>query len=93
MQGHDIVSHLGANTDIPRGYTDTRMDLENCTIATFNVLEAVRVNNVGKLLFASSAAVYGEAPVYPTREDMGPIHGEREVAGDGSMYPGFSSTM
>ena len=73
MQGHDVVFHLGANTDIPRGNTHTKLDLENCTIATSNVLEAMRTNKVGKLLFASSAAVYGEAPVYPTSEGAGPL--------------------
>jgi UDP-glucose 4-epimerase len=73
MQRHDIVFHLGANTDIPRGNTDTSIDLENCTIATFNVLEAMRANNVGKLLFASSSTVYGEVSAYPTLEDVGPM--------------------
>lgn len=73
MQGHDVVFHLGANTDIVQGNTHTRLDLENCTIATSNVLEAMRTNKVGKLLFASSAAVYGEAPVYPTSEGAGPL--------------------
>lgn len=71
MQHHDIVFHLGANTDIPRGNTDTSIDLENCTIATFNVLEALRANNVGKLLFSSSSTVYGDVSAYPTPEDVG----------------------
>ncbi len=73
MKGHDVVFHLGANTDIVQGNTHTRLDLENCTIATANVLEAMRTNKVGKLLFASSATVYGEAPVYPTSEGAGPL--------------------
>ena len=34
------------------------------------VLEACRVNNVGRLIFASSASIYGEPDVLPTREDM-----------------------
>ncbi|MDP2949606.1 MAG: SDR family NAD(P)-dependent oxidoreductase, partial [Chloroflexota bacterium] len=37
MAGHDLVFHLGANTDIPRGNQDTRIDLENDIIATYNV--------------------------------------------------------
>ncbi|MFQ6020226.1 MAG: NAD-dependent epimerase/dehydratase family protein, partial [Dehalococcoidia bacterium] len=73
MRGHTVVFHLGASADIRRGTEDTRLDLENCTIATFNVLEAMRANGVKRLVFTSSGTVYGEAPVQPTPEDTGPI--------------------
>jgi len=73
MAGHDLVIHLGANTDIPGGNRDVRLDLENCTIATHNVLEAMRATGIKRLLFSSSSAVYGEAPVIPTPEDVGPL--------------------
>jgi UDP-glucose 4-epimerase len=71
MAGHDLVIHMAANTDIPGGNQDVRLDLENCTIGTHNVLEAMRANNIRRLLFASTAAVYGEAPVIPTAEHVG----------------------
>jgi len=71
MTGHDLVIHMAANTDIPGGNQDPRLDLENCTIGTHNVLEAMRANNIGRLLFSSTAAVYGEASVIPTPEDVG----------------------
>ena len=73
MAGHDVICHLGANTDIPGGTADPQLDLKNCTIATSNVLEAMTANGTRKLVFASSAAVYGEAPVQPTPEDVGPL--------------------
>jgi UDP-glucose 4-epimerase len=73
MAGHDIVFHLGANTDIPRGNQDTRLDLENDVIATHNVLEAMRRLGIPKLLFASSSTVLGEIQVRPTPEDVGPL--------------------
>jgi len=73
MAGHDLVIHLGANTDIPGGNQDVRLDLENCTIATHNLLEAMRATGIRRLLFASSSAVYGEAPIIPTPEDVGPL--------------------
>ncbi len=73
MAGHDLVCHLGANTDIPGGAADPQLDLKNCTVATNNVLEAMAANGIHKLLFASSAAVYGETPVRPTPEDVGPL--------------------
>jgi len=73
MAGHDVVWHLGANTDIPGGTADPQLDLQNCTIATSNVLEAMTANGIRKLLFASSAAVYGETSRHPTPEDVGPL--------------------
>jgi UDP-glucose 4-epimerase len=73
MPGHDIVWHLGANTDIPGGNRVTNLDLKNCTIGTYNVLEAMRQLNMNKLLFASSATVYGDAPGVALSESFGPL--------------------
>lgn len=61
MQGHSLIWHLGANTDIIKGNNITDFDLKNCTIGTYNVLEAMRQNEIGEILFASSACVYGDA--------------------------------
>jgi UDP-glucose 4-epimerase len=88
MQGHDIVWHLGANTDIPEGNRVTDLDLKNCTTATYNVLEAMRQNEIKKLLFTSTSAVYGEIEKMPTSEDDGPIlpislYGAGKLAGEG----------
>ena len=73
MKGHEIVWHLGANTDIPTGNRITDLDLNNCTIATHNVLEAMRQNNIDNILFASSACVYGDAPPQALSETFGPL--------------------
>lgn len=73
MAGHDIVWHLGANTDIPSGYTKTRIDLDNSAIGTWNVLEAMRRTNVSELLFASTGAVYGESINGIFKETSGPL--------------------
>lgn len=73
MKGYEVVWHLGANTDIPKGNTETDLDLENCTIATYNVLEAMRATGIKKSLFASSATVYGDAPPQPLAETYGPL--------------------
>ena len=74
MEGHEIVWHLGANTDIPSGNRVTDLDLNNCTVATRNVLEGMRANNMNKLLFASTACVYGDAPPQALSETFGPLH-------------------
>jgi UDP-glucose 4-epimerase len=73
MEGQEIIWHLGANTDIPGGNKITDLDLQNCTIATYSVLEAMRQNGIDKLLFASSACVYGDAPPIPLAETYGPL--------------------
>jgi len=68
--GYDVVFHFAANADIRRGLLDTHRDLEQNTIATYNILEAMRVNDIKEILFASSAAVYGEPATFPTPEDV-----------------------
>lgn len=73
MKGHDIIWHLGANTDIPTGNRITDLDLRSCTTATRNVLEAMRQNSIDKILFASSATVYGDAPPVALAETFGPL--------------------
>jgi UDP-glucose 4-epimerase len=73
MVGHDVVWHLGANTDIPSGFTKHRIDLENDVIATCNVLEGMLHAGIKDILFASTGAVYGEAIRGTFREDSGPL--------------------
>jgi UDP-glucose 4-epimerase len=69
MRGHDFVFHFAANADVRFGLEHPRKDLEQNTIATFNVLEAMRKNGVSCIAFSSTGSVYGEAPVIPTPEN------------------------
>jgi UDP-glucose 4-epimerase len=69
MAGIDLVFHLAANADVRHGTQHPRKDLEQNTLATHNVLEAMRSQRVGRIAFASSGAVYGDASVIPTPED------------------------
>ena len=73
MKGHEIVWHLGANTDIPTGNRVTDLDLKNCIVATRNVLEAMKQNSIDNIIFASSATVYGDMSPVPLAESMGPL--------------------
>jgi len=73
MAGVDVVHHMAANPDIRLGTTVTDTDLKQGTVATYNVLEAMRLEDVGQISFSSSSAVYGEADVMPTPETYGPI--------------------
>ncbi len=67
--GVDIVFHLAANADVRFGTDHPRKDLEQNTIATYNVLEAMRFNGIKKIAFSSTGSVYGESPVVPTPEN------------------------
>ncbi|MES2856471.1 MAG: SDR family NAD(P)-dependent oxidoreductase [Bdellovibrionota bacterium] len=73
MQGIELVVHMAANSDISQGAARTDVDMNNGTIATYNTLEAMRVNSVGQIIFASTSAIYGEADVKPTPEGYGPL--------------------
>ena len=67
--GGDIVFHLSANADVRYGVDQPKKDLEQNTIATYNVLESMRINNIKKIIFSSTGSVYGEANKIPTPED------------------------
>jgi UDP-glucose 4-epimerase len=69
LAGHDMVFHLAANADVRFGADHPRRDLEQNTIATHNVLEAMRQAGVKQIAFASTGSVYGEPTVFPTPED------------------------
>jgi UDP-glucose 4-epimerase len=68
MAGHDFVFHLAANADVRFGTEHPRKDLEQNTVATFNVLEAMRASGVRRIAFSSTGSIYGEPEVFPTPE-------------------------
>ena len=86
--GANVVFHFAANADVRFGTEQPRKDLEQNTIATYNVLEAMRANSIKKIIFSSTGSVYGEALVVPTPED-GPfpiqtsLYGASKAAGEG----------
>jgi UDP-glucose 4-epimerase len=67
--GSEFVIHLAANADVRFGTENPHKDLEQNTIATYNVLEAMRANGIKRIAFSSTGSVYGEAVVIPTPED------------------------
>lgn len=69
IRGCDTVFHLAANADVRFGTNHPRRDLEQNTIATSNLLEAMRVNDIKRIAFASTGSVYGEPEIFPTPEN------------------------
>lgn len=69
MRGCDLVFHFAANADVRFGTDHPSRDLEQNTIGTFRVLDAMRVNKIKRIAFSSTGSVYGESTVFPTPED------------------------
>jgi UDP-glucose 4-epimerase len=75
MRGSEFVFHLSANADVRFGFEHPRRDLEQNTLATHGVLDAMRSTGIKRLAFASSGSVYGDTPQVPTPEDAPfPVH-------------------
>jgi UDP-glucose 4-epimerase len=88
MRGCDFVFHLAASADVRFGTRHTRKDLEQNTIATYHVLEAMRANGVRRVAFSSTGSVYGEPDVFPTPEGcpfpvQTSLYGASKLAGEG----------
>jgi UDP-glucose 4-epimerase len=88
VAGHDFVFHLAANADVRFGTQQPRRDLEQNTIATFHVLDAMRVAGVKQIAFSSTGSVYGEPDVFPTPETcpfpvQTSLYGASKLAGEG----------
>jgi UDP-glucose 4-epimerase len=74
LDGVDLVFHLAANPDVRLGEVDPSAHFRENLLLTFNVLEAMRKSeNAKRIIFASTSTVYGEANVFPTPEDYGPL--------------------
>jgi UDP-glucose 4-epimerase len=87
MKGYDCVFHISASNDIAGGLEHTDLDLKQGAMATYNVLEAMRRNGIKKIIYSSSATVYGEAKVFPTPEGQTfqqpvSLYGASKVAGE-----------
>ena len=90
LEGIDVVYHMAANADIRFGLKNPYIDLEQNTIATFNLLESMRKNGVNRIVFASSAAVLGEPEIFPTPENCAipvqtSLYGASKIACEGMI--------
>ena len=88
LEGCDTVFHLAANADVRHGLDQPTRDLEQNTIATSVVLEAMRAAGVTRIAFSSTGSVYGEPEVFPTPETcpfpvQTSLYGASKLAGEG----------
>ena len=86
MRGHDVVFLLAANPEARWGLENSRLDLEQGTILTWNVLEAMRQTGARKLVFSSSGTVYGDTTAFCGESDLGSLpislYGASKLAGE-----------
>jgi UDP-glucose 4-epimerase len=97
IAGHDVVFHLAANPEARKGIENTALDLQQETMATYNVLEAMRLNNLSRIVFSSSGTIYGEVPFIPIPENYGPalpisLYGAGKLASEG-LISAFCGTF
>jgi UDP-glucose 4-epimerase len=90
MKGADFVFHLAANADVRFGTEHPERDLQQNTIATFNVLEAMRANRCKRIAFSSTGSIYGEPEIFPTPEDaplplQTSLYGASKLAAEGMI--------
>ena len=90
ITGHEFVFHLAANADVRFGTEHPRRDLEQNTIVTYNILEAMRNHGIRKIAFASTGSVYGEASIIPTPEGapfpiQTSLYAASKLAGEGMI--------
>jgi UDP-glucose 4-epimerase len=90
MHGATFVFHLAANADVRFGTEHPERDLQQNTIATFNVLEAMRASGAKRIGFSSTGSIYGEPEVFPTPEDapfplQTSLYGASKLAAEGMI--------
>ena len=88
LDGCDTVFHFAANADVRHGFDQPTIDLEQNTIATSVVLEAMRAAGVERVAFSSTGSVYGEPELFPTPETcpfpvQTSLYGASKLAGEG----------
>ncbi len=87
IKDNDVVFHIAANPDVRLGAKKPDIAIKDI-IATYNLLDSMRENDVKKIVFSSSSTIYGETPAFPLKEDYGPllpisVYGAAKLASEG----------
>ncbi|MEJ0024620.1 MAG: NAD-dependent epimerase/dehydratase family protein [Rhizomicrobium sp.] len=71
--GHNIVYHFASNPDIAKAMAHPDVDFWEGTYLTQNLLEAIRINKIPALVYASGSGVYGDTGEKSVTEDYSPM--------------------
>jgi UDP-glucose 4-epimerase len=93
LKDFDVVAHFAASASTKEGFVRTDIDLKKGVLLTYNVLEAMRINRIKKLIFPSAPAIYGYPIKVPTSEEIGmllpvSLYGAAKLACEG-LISGF----
>ena len=100
IDGAELVMHFAANADVRFGTDHPRKDLDQNTIATWNVLEGMREHGCKRIVFSSTGSIYGEPEIFPTPETcpfpvQTSLYGASKLAAEGLIQAyceGFGMT-
>ena len=65
-----VIFHLAAQTSLSKSFSDILLDTDINIKGTVNILEHCKKFNVKKIVFSSTAAVYGDLNQFPLAEDQ-----------------------
>jgi UDP-glucose 4-epimerase len=87
MRGHDVVIHLASNADIAQAIQNPSIDFTEGLVLTHHVLEAMRIEGIPRLIYASGSGVYGDMGHHYHIETQGNLHpispyGASKLAGE-----------
>lgn len=90
MRDIDVVFHLAAQIHVDRSYIEPRLTYDINVMGTQNILEAARMHDAKKLIYASTSEVYGLAQYVPIDEshplDATHPYGASKIAADRLCY-------
>ncbi len=92
------IWHFAANSDIPSGIANPRIDLKDTFMTTFNLLEGCKEFNIKSFYFASSSAIYGDHKEKALEESSGPLmpisnYGAMKLASEAQCFSYFESFL
>ncbi|MEP6812482.1 MAG: NAD-dependent epimerase/dehydratase family protein [Actinomycetota bacterium] len=103
VRGVDVVYHLGALGSVPRSVQDPLTSNAVNVEGTLNVLLAARDEGIRRVVFSSSASVYGSSRQMPTTEESPPdpvspygvakLAAERYCVSFSRVYESFESVV
>jgi UDP-glucose 4-epimerase len=103
VRGVEVVYHLGALGSVPRSVQDPLTSNAVNVEGTLNVLLAARDESVRRVVFSSSASVYGSSRDLPTSEStppdpispygVGKLAAERYCISFGRVYDSFETLV
>jgi UDP-glucose 4-epimerase len=73
IENHDVVLHFAANADISKAFTNPAIDFTQGVLLTHQILEAMRIKRIPRLIFFSGSGVYGELGDKVCVEDQGKL--------------------